>query len=230
MPTLTSPTTRFEFGARTGTFARTDVPSVPDLPVHHLVAGQRLRGIGADVLTEFVSVGMGQPDALIVGDHHEQKAGALLDLGGQLLQLPIGQFGGERRARRQRGGVVARDVGADRGGEGDRARDIQRLVLVLGGEAVVAEEGEHPAGDAQRERHHGDLQHQHLGGKPHIHAPHPRHGKSVQGCVSTMRKSSRSPVARVVRTSEPPRWRIRSFGSNRSSTASDRRSSRRPPC
>ena len=41
------------------------------LPRHHLVARQCLGRIGADMFTELVPVRMGEPDALIVGDHHE---------------------------------------------------------------------------------------------------------------------------------------------------------------
>ncbi len=134
------------------------------------------------MLTEFVPVGMGQPDALVVGDHDEQHAGALLDLGGQRLQLPVRQLIGECRARRQRGGCrSARRRHGPRGRKAIAARHVQRPGFVLGGEAVVTQEGEHPARDAQRQRHNGDLQHQHLGGEPQIHAQPSHHGKSVRG-------------------------------------------------
>ena len=103
-----------------------------------------------------------------------------LDLGGKHLQLAVGQCFGEFRARGQRGGVIALDVGADGGGVGDRTRDVQRLILVLGRETVVAEEREHPARQPQRQRHNGDLQHQHLGGEAQIHAPQSHHEKSVR--------------------------------------------------
>ena len=42
-------------------------------------------------------------------------------------------------------------------------------VFVLGGKALVTHEGDQPAFNAQRESHHGDLQHQHLGGEPQVH-------------------------------------------------------------
>ena len=143
------------------------------------------------MLTELVPVGMGQPDSLVVGDHHEQQVRVLLYLGRQGLQLPGGQLVGERRTRRQRDGVITRDVGTHGGGEGDRTGHVQRLVLVLGGEAFVAEVGEHAARDAQRQYHYGDLQQQNLGCESHIHASHPRHGKRVRGILSRMRKSRR---------------------------------------
>jgi hypothetical protein len=65
----------------------------------------------------------------------------------------------------------------------------------LGGEALVTHEGKQPARDAQRERHHRDLQQQHLRGEPHIHAQLPHHGQSLRALLSIMRKTSASDVA-----------------------------------
>ena len=63
MPTLTSPTTSCEFGRRIGTLARTDGPRVPDWATHRLASCERLGGIGAHRLTEFVPVRVREPDA-----------------------------------------------------------------------------------------------------------------------------------------------------------------------
>ncbi len=147
------------------------------------------------MFTELVPVRMGEPDALIVGNHHEQHAGALLDLCGECLQLPVRQLVGERRTRCQRGNVVARDVGTDGGRKGDRTRHVQRPGFVLGGKALVTHEGKQPARDPQRERHDGDLQQQHLGSEPHVHVQPSHHEQSVRASLSIMSRTRNPDVA-----------------------------------
>ena len=65
MPTLTSPTTRFEFGAYTGTFARTDLPRVPS---SRSTTSWPARASG--VLSIAIPVGF-----IAVADHYRQSTG-----------------------------------------------------------------------------------------------------------------------------------------------------------
>ena len=169
---------------------------------HHLSAGQRLGRIGADHLAEAFAVGVGKPDALLVGDHDEQRASPLLCLDGDALELPTVQFVGELRTGRQRAPGIAGDLGPHRGLGGDRAGNRKRALTVLGRQPLIADVGEHAKRQTQSQRHHHDLQQQHLSAQPHGATGPAGHGSSVGALLSTMRKTSESLLARVVRTSE----------------------------
>ena len=110
-PTLTSPT-RAPVWSRSGTLPRADRPSVPRSMTHDLVAGQRRGRVGADHLADLRAVGVGQADAVPVGDDDEERPGGAPDPLGALLDDAV------RVAVRHR-------VADDRVG-GDRAREGQR--------------------------------------------------------------------------------------------------------
>jgi len=178
-------TTRSESGAPHRKLSR-GYPTGPVCPNHAPQPRGRpapRRVVSADMLTEFVRrLGCDSLMPLIVGNHHEQHVGALLDFGGQLLQRAIGQLIGERWARPSR--APCRSVRRQRAppwANAKRTRHVQRPGFVFGGKAVVAQHGKHTRprsqGTAQQRRPAAAM---HLRRQAHIHAPPPHHLSSVR--------------------------------------------------
>lgn len=140
------------------------LPERPRAPRHRLATGERLLGAGGHDLAEPLGVGVRQPDPLVVGDHDEEGAGALLDrLGGRLehavLQLVA-------RGRAGIGGVGGDGV-AHVGVLGDGARDGERRLLRLAPQLLDAEGRDESGADEHRGRDGRELQHEHVGREAH---------------------------------------------------------------
>ena len=141
---------------------------------------ERLVGIGAHRLSELVDVRVREPDALVVGDDHEQHVCPLLHLRCDELELTVGQLFGESRALGQTGVVVAGDVRPNCRRERQHSGHVECALTDLGPDPLMAGEREQPARETDGEDHYGDLQQQHLGGEPHVEAGRESHAPSVR--------------------------------------------------
>ena len=113
---------------------------------------QRFGGIGAHRLAEEVRVGVGQPQPLAVGNHHEEGAGALAYPFRAGLYDVVGVLAGR--------GVGDRRVGRD------RPRDGECPLAVLVGEFLVQQPVHEQEADADHEHDHADLQREDLPREP----------------------------------------------------------------
>jgi hypothetical protein len=106
-----------------------------------LAAGQRLGGIGAHALAQQGGIGMRQPQAGVVRDHHEQRPGAAPDVLGQRLQ----RAASEGRGGKLRGRGIFQGCGGGpdvaRGGHGPCHG--QGLALCLVAQPLVGQPAQH---------------------------------------------------------------------------------------
>jgi hypothetical protein len=168
-PTLTSPTgetfagrTPSAPGGQIGTFARAETPSVPCCHVTTSLPASTSR---KSVLTGWPRRRgpVGQSDAVVIGDHDEQGAGARGDVGGQILQRSV-----------LAGAAGCSGIGADLGHrrahlriDGDGAGDVQgrsrpRPQLL----DAEQHEDEHAGGDDDGDRR--QLHEHHPRREPHL--------------------------------------------------------------